>query len=166
MAIYLTDHVTQNVTRKREQILAYNFIQLHSLYIYVYIIYKLHSKSPERRANLNMAQTATMELSYMRSAIKPDFAPVNDMTHATFRDTTATTTTTAAVDEQVLEPALSFPMGADGRAADHMSHGRAIIIIATLAGVNFLSSISTGFLTVGLPSMAGEIGLPEYLLSW
>lgn len=49
---------------------------------------------------------------------------------------------------------------------DFLPHGRAIIVIASLAGVNFLSSLTNGFLTVGLPRMASDVGLPQHLLLW
>ncbi|RDW63556.1 hypothetical protein BP6252_11101 [Coleophoma cylindrospora] len=44
--------------------------------------------------------------------------------------------------------------------------GRVIITVATLTGVNFLSSLSTGLLTVGLPRMAADVELAEHLLLW
>ncbi|KAL6898474.1 MFS general substrate transporter [Trichoderma evansii] len=47
-----------------------------------------------------------------------------------------------------------------------LSKERTITIIATLSAVSFLSSISTGLLTIGLPRMAVEIGLPDYLIAW
>ena len=47
-----------------------------------------------------------------------------------------------------------------------LPHGRAIIVIASLAGVNFLSSVTNGLLTVGLPRMASDVGLPQHLLLW
>jgi len=50
----------------------------------------------------------------------------------------------------------------DGRLKD----GRIFAIIAVLTGVQFLSSLSNGFLTVGLPRMASDLSLPEHLLLW
>lgn len=47
-----------------------------------------------------------------------------------------------------------------------LSNGRTIIVIATLSAVNFLSSFSNGLLTIGLPRMALDIGLPDYLIAW
>lgn len=43
---------------------------------------------------------------------------------------------------------------------------RSIIVIATLTGVNFLSSLSNGLLIVGLPRMALDVNLPTHLLLW
>lgn len=43
---------------------------------------------------------------------------------------------------------------------------RIIIVIATLTGVNFLSSLSNGLLTVGLPRIASDTALPEHLQLW
>jgi hypothetical protein len=50
--------------------------------------------------------------------------------------------------------------------ATSLSKGRTIIVIAALAGVNFLSSLTNGLLTVGLPRIANDIGLAEHLLLW
>jgi hypothetical protein len=47
-----------------------------------------------------------------------------------------------------------------------LPHGRSIIVIAALTGINFLSSMSTGLLTVGLPRMAVDVKLPAHLLLW
>ncbi|RDW59041.1 hypothetical protein BP5796_11965 [Coleophoma crateriformis] len=44
--------------------------------------------------------------------------------------------------------------------------GQLIITVATLTGVNFISSLSTGLLTVGLPRMAADVELAEHLLLW
>jgi hypothetical protein len=56
------------------------------------------------------------------------------------------------------------------RAADlepnSLTHGRSIIVIAALTGINFLSSMSTSLLTVGLPRMAVDVKLPTNLLLW
>ena len=47
-----------------------------------------------------------------------------------------------------------------------LPHGRSIIVIAALTGINFLSSMSSGLLTVGLPRMAADVKLPAHLLLW
>lgn len=47
-----------------------------------------------------------------------------------------------------------------------ISKERTSIVIATLSAVSFLSSLSTGLLTIGLPRMAVDIGLPDYLIAW
>lgn len=47
-----------------------------------------------------------------------------------------------------------------------ISKERSIIVIATLSAVSFLSSLSTGLLTIGLPRMAVDIGLQDYLIAW
>lgn len=52
------------------------------------------------------------------------------------------------------------------RPAHVLSKQRTIIAIATLSAVSFLSSLSTGLLTIGLPRMAVDIGLPDYLIAW
>lgn len=77
---------------------------------------------------------------------------------------------------QVLTQSPSAPSSelsrniAVSRAADlesnFLPHGRSIIVIVALTGVNFLSSMSTGLLTVGLPRMAVDVKLPANLLLW
>jgi hypothetical protein len=47
-----------------------------------------------------------------------------------------------------------------------LKDGRIFAVIAVLTGVQFLSSLSNGFLTVGLPRIASDLSLPEHLLLW
>ena len=51
-------------------------------------------------------------------------------------------------------------------APQFLPHGRSVIVIVALTSINFLSSMSTGLLTVGLPHMAVEVNLPARLLLW
>ncbi|KAK0640571.1 major facilitator superfamily domain-containing protein [Cercophora newfieldiana] len=44
--------------------------------------------------------------------------------------------------------------------------GRAWIIIAQLAGINFITSVSSGLITVGLPTIASDLHLDDSLLVW
>lgn len=64
-----------------------------------------------------------------------------------------------------IEVAPILPTAAEGP-AHVLSKERTIIVIATLSAVSFLSSISTGLLTIGLPRMAVDMGLPDYLIAW
>lgn len=47
-----------------------------------------------------------------------------------------------------------------------MKRGRVIVIIAVLTGTSFLSSLSNGFLTIGLPRIASELSLSDNLILW
>jgi hypothetical protein len=47
-----------------------------------------------------------------------------------------------------------------------LPRNRTFIAITALAGVNFLSSLTNGLVAVGLPRMAEDINLPDYLLVW
>jgi len=47
-----------------------------------------------------------------------------------------------------------------------LKRSRVVIIVAVLAGANFLSSVTTGFLTIGMPHIAKDIGLDADLISW
>lgn len=44
--------------------------------------------------------------------------------------------------------------------------GRSWIIITQLAGINFITSFSTGLLTTGLPAMAADLSLDSSLIVW
>ncbi|KAE8420607.1 hypothetical protein BDV36DRAFT_249212 [Aspergillus pseudocaelatus] len=43
----------------------------------------------------------------------------------------------------------------------NLSRTRAVILITTLTGITFVGSMSTGLLTIGLPWIAADLGLPE-----
>lgn len=47
-----------------------------------------------------------------------------------------------------------------------ISRSRATVIITILTGVSFLNTMGSGLLTVGLPRIASDLGLPENLLLW
>lgn len=68
-------------------------------------------------------------------------------------------------DAAKIEVASMLPTAVE-RPAHALSKQRTITTIATLSAVCFLSSLSTGLLTIGLPRMAVEIGLPDYLIAW
>lgn len=46
------------------------------------------------------------------------------------------------------------------------SMGQTVLLIATLTGITFASSISTGLLTIGLPRIAIDLQLADNLLLW
>jgi hypothetical protein len=48
----------------------------------------------------------------------------------------------------------------------NLSRTRAVILITTLTGITFVGSMSSGLLTIGLPWIAADLGLPENLLLW
>lgn len=47
-----------------------------------------------------------------------------------------------------------------------LSKLRSTLIIASLTGITFSSSMSHGLLTVGLPYIAVDLRLPDHLLLW
>lgn len=47
-----------------------------------------------------------------------------------------------------------------------LSKSRAVLIIVTVAGVNFLNTMGSGILTVALPTIATDLGLIQELLLW
>jgi hypothetical protein len=51
------------------------------------------------------------------------------------------------------------------RSVNH-SRSSAVILITTLSGITFFSSMSGGILTVGLPTIAKDLSLPNDLLLW
>jgi hypothetical protein len=53
----------------------------------------------------------------------------------------------------------------DDRPRD-LSRSNAVISITTLSGITFVGSMSGGLLTVGLPTIAADLDLPDNLLLW
>ena len=47
-----------------------------------------------------------------------------------------------------------------------LGRSRSIIVIVLLTMVQFLNSVATGFVTVGLPRMSKDLNLSEGLLLW
>jgi hypothetical protein len=47
-----------------------------------------------------------------------------------------------------------------------LKEGRIVVIIIVLTGVNFLSSLCNGFITIGLPRIASDLSLSEHLILW
>ncbi|UKZ82606.1 hypothetical protein TrVFT333_010399 [Trichoderma virens FT-333] len=101
-----------------------------------------------------MSQTTEIPLTRLRSA--SDFISPADTIHPV---------SLAAAPPGEAEIAPILPPTADEQTLI-LSNGRTVIVIAALSAVNFLSSLSTGLLTIGLPRMALDIGLPEYLIAW
>ncbi|CAG8236996.1 unnamed protein product [Penicillium salamii] len=48
----------------------------------------------------------------------------------------------------------------------NLSRSSAVILITTLSGITFVGSMSSGLLTVGLPTIAKDLNLPNNLLLW
>lgn len=46
----------------------------------------------------------------------------------------------------------------------NLSRSSAVILITTLSGITFVGSMSSGLLTVGLPTIAKDLNLPNNLL--
>jgi len=47
-----------------------------------------------------------------------------------------------------------------------LSKGSTVVLIGTLTGIMFVSSMSSGLLTIGLPWMAKDLELADNLLLW
>ena len=47
-----------------------------------------------------------------------------------------------------------------------LPRSRGVIVVVQLAGINFLTSFSNGFLTIALPAIAASLQLPSSLLLW
>lgn len=75
-------------------------------------------------------------------------------------------TSSRVIVDADLFPASSIRASLDLEDGVRLKDGRIFAIIAVLTGVQFLSSLSNGFLTVGLPRMASDLSLPEHLLLW
>jgi hypothetical protein len=99
-----------------------------------------------------MSQTTTIELSQVGYTSDLQDLPLATISHHVSLPTVA----------RIEGPGI--PLLDEG--TQILSNRRTITIIATLTGLGFLSSLSTGLLTIGLPQIAVEVGLPGYLLSW
>jgi hypothetical protein len=47
-----------------------------------------------------------------------------------------------------------------------VSKSRGIVIIVTLAGMNFLNTMGSGILIAALPRIAKDVGIPDSLILW
>lgn len=56
--------------------------------------------------------------------------------------------------------------GTEEVAQPEQSLWAAVLIIATLSGITFASSMTTGLLAISLPTMAVDLGIPDGLLLW
>ena len=97
-----------------------------------------------------MAQTSTITLESL--------APITSNRETSLSINAPDSQTVQSHQQQDEQPV------ADGRG--DLSRGRTIAIIATLTGTTIVSSFSSGLLTVGLPKMAADLGLPANLLLW
>lgn len=71
-------------------------------------------------------------------------------------------------EEIFVPPGHSLPAVTESneQAVQHLSGGRAIIVIIQLAGVSFITTYNTGLVTVALPAMAKSLDIPPSLLLW
>ena len=93
-----------------------------------------------------------------------DSIPVRPPPISSYGSGRVSTSSRVAVEAQLfsdssIRPSLDLEEG-------RLKEGRIFAIIAVLTGVQFLSSLSNGFLTVGLPRMASDLSLPDHLLLW
>jgi hypothetical protein len=68
--------------------------------------------------------------------------------------------------ESLLHPGQTLGNGLHDRQDVGLSRLRAITLIATLTGINFVGSMSGGLLTIGLPWIAADLKLSDNLLLW
>jgi hypothetical protein len=66
----------------------------------------------------------------------------------------------SAVEQLTVEVAVTHTL----RPA--LSRGQTVLLITTLAGITFASSMSTGLFTIGLPVIAVDLALADNLLLW
>lgn len=73
-----------------------------------------------------------------------------------------------AASSQVRSSSSTAEGTAEAEAADaaDIPVWRLVNIVLAVAGISFLSSFSTGVLTIGLPRTAADVGLPEDLTLW
>jgi hypothetical protein len=49
---------------------------------------------------------------------------------------------------------------------DELSPLHTFVVILSLAGITFSASVSTGLLTLGLPTIANDLQIPDNLMIW
>jgi hypothetical protein len=59
-----------------------------------------------------------------------------------------------------------FILGADDSAVQITSSAKAAWVISILTGITFVGSMSTGLVTIALPTIARDLKLPSHLLLW
>ena len=47
-----------------------------------------------------------------------------------------------------------------------LKKARVIVVISALTGISFLSSLTNGFIAIGLPRIASDLSLPTNLIIW
>jgi hypothetical protein len=70
------------------------------------------------------------------------------------------------ITTEVQTSSEELPLNARQDGLKALSKRRAIVVIVTVAGVNFLNTMGSGILTVALPTIARSIGLRVELLLW
>lgn len=81
-----------------------------------------------------------------------------DSPHVSSRSTNSIPTVDANVSSSSLE---AFELEDGG-----LNKARIVVIISVLTGVSFLSSLTNGFIAIGLPRIASDLSLPAHLIIW
>ncbi|TVY93504.1 putative MFS-type transporter [Lachnellula willkommii] len=94
-----------------------------------------------------------------RSSKSSTVSPPNvDSPHVSSRSTNSIPTVDANVSSSSLE-ALEVEDGG-------LNKARVVVVISVLTGVSFLSSLTNGFIAIGLPRIAFDLSLPAHLIIW
>ncbi|KAJ5513772.1 hypothetical protein N7463_003324 [Penicillium fimorum] len=94
------------------------------------------------------------------SSLDVDDSTQLSMLHSKLPESLETSLTHQLSDEQ------PSPENADDTRTVNLSRSSAVILIITLSGIMFVGSMSGGLLTVGLPTIAKDLNLPNNLLFW
>ncbi|TVY44430.1 Drug resistance protein [Lachnellula occidentalis] len=81
-----------------------------------------------------------------------------DSPHVSSRSTESIPTMDANVSSRSVE---AFEVEDGG-----LNKARIVVVISVLTGVSFLSSLTNGFIAIGLPRIASDLSLPTHLLIW
>lgn len=90
----------------------------------------------------------------------PDDPITLSMLHSQLHESLAELPTQKSSDDQQRLEDFDEPRSVD------ISRASAVILITTLSGITFVGSMSGGLLTVGLPTIAKDLNLPNNLLLW
>lgn len=104
-------------------------------------------------------------MSKSLSAVHADVMLPNGGTASGPTDNAITSKASNTNDQPVIELSTFHAASTEGPPL-LFSRGRTVFVIATLTGITFASSMSTGILTIGLPRIAADMQLADNLLLW
>lgn len=107
------------------------------------------------------AQTTAVQKDLFQANTKPAYNSDTDdrvLTASSQRTSSSLTATETAGVERTTDAAAKDP--------NDMPVWQLVNVVLSVAGISFLSSFSTGLITIGIPQTAADVGLSDDLLLW